>query len=112
MSWNVFYLAHSLWFVVYMFLYLCWSGLHFAMKVGTYSGCASEDYPRDLCPIYNILDWNKPKKTLKVSAGITFIVMPLVVLFIWCCARIRKKADFFKHQRQVSLMLSEILSDA
>merc|ERR1711976_811276 len=59
---NLFYLPHVLWFYAYTFLYLVWTVVHYALRIGSFKPCTigGVDYPADECPIYPILNWHRP----------------------------------------------------
>lgn len=72
------------WFLAYCTVYSMWTILHFFLKIGKCPSCSpcTLPYPRNECPIYDILDWHKPEQTLLFGSALLFILVP-VVLACW-----------------------------
>jgi len=98
---NVFYLKHVVFFFAYVLSYLIWSIVHGALDIGKYDGC--DAYPdKEDCPIYGVLDWNKPKAAGILSVIIIFFVVPLCQYPLWWCVFKRRLADFVAHHEDES----------
>ena len=67
---NIFYFKHGIIIYVYALLYTLWSIIHFAAKVGVAPDMACDDYPLDECPIYSVLDWHDPERTIIVVVAV------------------------------------------
>lgn len=85
---NVFYLKHGIILYIYALLYSIWSLIHFIAKVGVALAMACQDYPLDECPIYPVLDWHHPVRTIIVVLGVTLATLMLQLL-IWKCTHKR-----------------------
>lgn len=85
---NVFYLKHGIILYIYALLYSIWSLIHFIAKVGVAPAMACHDYPLDECPIYPVLDWHHPARTIIVVLGVTLATLMLQLL-IWKCTHKR-----------------------
>jgi hypothetical protein len=69
------YLAHGLLFMVYAFLYVVWSYVHFASGL---KNCSNDRY------IYASLNWKYAGSTAKLAAVILFVVAPFFNIVFWC----------------------------
>eukprot|EP00434_Breviolum_minutum_P008167 symbB.v1.2.007201.t1/scaffold439.1/size205343/4 len=85
---NIFYLKHGMIIYIYALLYILWSLIHFVAKIGVAPAMACKTYPLEECPIYPVLDWHHPGRTLVVFLGVTFATVVLQML-IWTCTRKR-----------------------
>jgi len=97
MSWDVFSLPQTLWFLGYVSVYFAFSFMHFAMKIGTYAifdSCKPLGYPREECPVYRVLDWHKPKNTTSLVVIMSFLVLPMVVFAIRWFAHLRPSVRY------------------
>lgn len=97
---NAFHLKISgISFCVYGALYSTWSYIHFLAKVGTPMSCPKLHYPRDECPIYNVLDWHHPVKTIILLIGVV-IVGILLIFAIWLLSKRRDRMDAEKRRSE------------
>ena len=69
------YLAHGLLFMVYAFLYVVWSYVHFVTGL---KNCSNDRY------IYASLNWKYAGSTAKLAAVILFVVAPFFNIVFWC----------------------------
>mmetsp|Transcript_10900 Transcript_10900/g.32530 ORF Transcript_10900/g.32530 Transcript_10900/m.32530 type:complete len:286 (-) Transcript_10900:24-881(-) len=76
------YLAHGVFFVGYLVLFLFWSLVHY------YAGLTDCYGERRL---YSVLDWSKPDKALEYAIVIPLLVGPLTVLLFWALLRHRSR---------------------
>lgn len=82
------------WYLSFNTVYSIWSIFHYFLKIGTCPSCTcSLDYPRNQCPIYDVLNWHKPEQTLMFGAGLLFILAPFVLA---CCVGIASLRDKLK----------------
>ncbi|CAK9084515.1 Protein rolling stone, partial [Durusdinium trenchii] len=87
---NTFYLKHGVIIYAYALLYSLWSVIHFLAKVGVSPDMACHDYPLDECPIYPVLDWHHPARTVVVVLGVCLMTV-LLQLVLWKCTRLRDR---------------------
>jgi hypothetical protein len=85
---NVFYLKNMLWFILYFILYLVWTIVHFAAEVGTHDGC--DKYPKNECPIYEVIDWHSTQAAVILGAIIVLCVAPICQFPLWWCVHKRR----------------------
>lgn len=85
-----YYFSNSLWFVVFFFVYIGWTLIHFVFKIGRpefeTATCKFWGYSLDECPIYKVVDWHYPQKTLPLVFGIFvagFIFIAIYRGFAW-----------------------------
>lgn len=79
--------------------YFLWTLIHYGLKIGTQLPC--EGYPRNECPIYNVLDWHNASKSVIIFAVVLFVVFPIASavytlighLRDMCVGAQRKKGD-------------------
>ncbi|CAE7509772.1 PRODH [Symbiodinium pilosum] len=87
---NVFVLKHGVVLFAYALLYTTWTLIHYAAKIGVAPSMACHDYPLDECPIYAVLDWHHPWRTVIVIAFVIFASF-LIQLAVWKCTRLRDR---------------------
>jgi len=77
-------------FFSYCCVYSVWSYIAFAAKVGTFLPC--DKYPRNECPIYNVIDWHAPAQTLAIIIGLNLFGLSIVLL-VWILTGCRSSVD-------------------
>ncbi|CAJ1369191.1 unnamed protein product [Effrenium voratum] len=87
---NIFYMKHGVVMYIYAGLYSLWSLLHYLLKVGVAPHMACHSYPLDECPIYPVLDWHKPGRTIMVTAGVV-VMCVIIQLGIWKCTGVKDR---------------------
>lgn len=96
----VFYLRYSTLFLVFVVSYGSWTGIHFAIGIGTGNDCSR--YPMRECPIYDAIDWHHPIKSAIALGVIMFVVSPCCQLPLWWCVLKRRLIDNYLGLREVS----------
>ncbi|CAE8603193.1 unnamed protein product [Polarella glacialis] len=102
---SLYYVKHSVWFLAYVVLYLVWSLVHYAARVGTKVACDDPNNPDDgnvpqnECAIYAVLNWRKAGSAAILSVIIVCCVAPLCQLPLWYCVRARNISDKYKNPR-------------
>jgi len=67
------------WLLVTGVAYLVWTLIHFELRIGTLGGCT--EYIRPECPLYEVLDWHKPKEARLAAAVFLLVVIPSAMAF-------------------------------
>merc|ERR1712186_214709 len=60
----VFYLTHTLSFLLFALTFCVWSVVHYWTRVGLPKEKPCDDYSLNECPIYAVLDWHDTGSTL------------------------------------------------
>ncbi|CAE7264284.1 Scn10a [Symbiodinium sp. CCMP2592] len=88
--------SHAGWVAIFSVLYGVLTYLHHVLRIGRWNGCATYEDPRD-CPIYSVLDWNKPDEALPITLGAVVgvgLVLPVVyVILAWLRDRCDSRSD-------------------
>ena len=85
-----FSLKNGIWPLIYTFIYMLWTVIHYFLEIG--KGVPCDDYPIDKCPIYNAIDWNEPAMAIGALAG-AFVALVLVLLYYVGLVRCRGRGD-------------------
>lgn len=88
--------SHAGWVAIFAVLYGVLTYLHHVLRIGRWNGCVTYEDPRD-CPIYSVLDWNKPDEALPITLGAVVgvgMVLPVVyVILAWLRDRCDSRSD-------------------
>lgn len=95
---NIFMLKHGVILYAYALLYTVWTLIHYATRIGVAPAMACGTYPLDECPIYAVLDWHHPWRTLIVILFVTLASL-LIQLAVWKCTRVRDRRFAKEHAR-------------
>lgn len=98
LSRSLFYIRYFLLLFAYICLYVLWSVVQYAARVGTGSHCPN--YPMDQCPIYGALDWHHPVASGVLVAFLVLILAPLLHCLLWWCVLKRRMLDSYVHETQ------------
>ncbi|CAE7232041.1 PAM68 [Symbiodinium sp. CCMP2592] len=76
------------WLFLYQIIYVGWTFVHYALRIGMPGGCWScpedeaapcvELYPDDECPIYATFDWHHPFATARLGFGLASVLIILI----------------------------------
>ncbi|CAE7225452.1 PAM68 [Symbiodinium necroappetens] len=76
------------WLFLYQIIYVGWTYVHYALRIGMAGGCWScprdetaqcvELYPQDECPIYATFDWHHPLAAARLGFGLASVLIILV----------------------------------
>jgi len=76
------------WLFLYQIIYVGWTYVHYALRIGMPGGCWScpedeaapcvELYPDDECPIYATFDWHHPFATARLGFGLASVLIILI----------------------------------
>lgn len=84
-----FSLKNGIWPLIYTFIYMLWTIIHYFLEIGR--GVPCDDYFSDNeCPIYNAFDWNEPALALVYLAG-AFVALVVVLLYYVGLVRCRDR---------------------
>ena len=85
-----FSLKNGIWPLIYTFIYMLWTVIHYFLEIGR--GIPCDNYPINECPIYNAIDWNEPAMAIGTLAG-ALMALVLVVLYYVGLVRCRGRSD-------------------
>lgn len=79
------------WLLIFGAVYLVWSLIHFQLQIGKLDGCT--EYIEPECPLYEVLDWNKPKEAKIAAAIFLLVALPVAMAFCKLLVTIRDGFD-------------------
>ena len=84
----------GIWSLIFLLSYLAWTVIHYVAQIGTRTPC--DDYPQELCPLYDQFDWNQPQGAAIVTVAALvalLVVVALYVAFVRCRDACDQKPD-------------------
>ena len=80
--------------MVYSLIFFIWSIIHYFLQIGKGRACSNYDTLEE-CPIYDVIDWNKPGEALAFLAGAFAGLVVILLLYTGffrcrdaCCRRV------------------------
>ena len=94
-----FSLKNGIWSLIYTFIYMLWTVIHYFLEIGQGDPCDDyNDRPINECPIYNAIDWNDPASAILHLAA-AFMTLVLVLLYYVGLVRCRGRGDLALRKR-------------
>eukprot|EP00913_Durusdinium_trenchii_P022777 g21383.t1 len=77
---------NGIWLIIFVLIYFVWTIIHYVAEIGREKPC--DNYPQELCPIYDLFNWNEPGLTIGITIA-ALVAAAVVIALYWGFVRCR-----------------------